>query len=164
MAAPTYKTYFKSPLGPVEIVGDPDSITELNFVEDMLSSDAELPFCLKECVKQIDEYFKGKRENFFLNLQPQGTDFQRSVWRQLEKIPYGKTVSYREIAGAIGKPDACRAVGNANGRNPIALVIPCHRVIGSDGSLTGYGGGLWRKRWLIGFEKGEVLPPSDIIA
>jgi methylated-DNA-[protein]-cysteine S-methyltransferase len=130
----------------------------------MLSSDAELPFCLKECVKQIDEYFKGKRENFFLNLQPQGTDFQRSVWRQLEKIPYGKTVSYREIAGAIGKPDACRAVGNANGRNPIALVIPCHRVIGSDGSLTGYGGGLWRKRWLIGFEKGEVLPPSDIIA
>jgi methylated-DNA-[protein]-cysteine S-methyltransferase len=164
MAVPTFKTYFKSPLGPVEIVGDPDSITELNFVEDMLSSDAELPFCLKECVKQIDEYFKGKRENFFLNLQPQGTDFQRSVWRQLEKIPYGKTVSYREIAGAIGKPDACRAVGNANGRNPIALVIPCHRVIGSDGSLTGYGGGLWRKRWLIGFEKGEVLPPSDIIA
>lgn len=162
MTVSTYKTFYKSPLGPVEIVGDPDSILELDFVEDMLPSDAELPFCLKECVKQLDEYFKGKRKEFFLNLQPRGTDFQRSVWRQLETIPYGETVSYGEIAGAIGKPDACRAVGNANGRNPIALVIPCHRVIGSDGSLTGYGGGLWRKEWLLRHERG--YHPENIIA
>jgi O-6-methylguanine DNA methyltransferase len=86
------------------------------------------------------------------------------VWRQLEKISYGKTTSYGEIADVIGKPNASRAVGSANGKNPIAIIIPCHRVIGSDGSLTGYGGGLWRKEWLIGFERGEVQPPSDIIA
>ena len=159
-----YRAYYKSPLGPVEIVGGPDSILELNFVEDMLPGDTELTFCVKECVKQMDEYFKGRRKEFFLNLKPRGTEFQRSVWRRLENIPYGETVSYSEIAKGIDRPNAYRAVGSANGRNPIALVIPCHRVIGSDGSLTGYGGGLWRKRWLIGFEKGEVLPPSDIIA
>ena len=162
MTVPTNKAYFKSPLGPIEIVGDPDSILELNFVEDMLAGDGELTFCVKECLKQLDEYFKGKRRTFFLNLQPAGTDFQRSVWRQLGKIPYGETVSYSEIAGAIGKPEACRAVGSANGRNPIALVIPCHRVIGSDGSLTGYGGGLWRKEWLLRHEKGYY--PDNIIA
>ena len=160
----TYKAYYKSPLGPIEVVGGLDCILEVNFVEDMLPVDPELTFCVKECLKQIDEYFRGKRKNFFLNLKPRGTDFQKSVWRQLEKIPYGKTVSYSQIAGAIGKPNAYRAVGSANGRNPIAVVVPCHRVIGSDGSLTGYGGGLWRKRWLIGFEKGEAQPPSDLIA
>lgn len=160
----TYKTYFKSPLGPIEIIGGPDCILEINFVEDMLPVATELTFCVKECVKQIDEYFRGKRRDFFLNLKPKGTDFQKSVWRQLEKIPYGETSSYGQIAETIGNPNACRAVGSANGKNPIAVIIPCHRVIGSDGSLTGYGGGLWRKRWLIGFEKGEVQPPSDIIA
>ena len=160
----TYKTYYKSPLGPIEIIGGPDCILEVNFVEDMQPVALELTFCVKECVKQIDEYFKGTRKDFFLNLEPKGTDFQKSVWRQLGKIPYGKTASYGQIAGAIGKPNAHRAVGSANGKNPIAVVIPCHRVIGSDGSLTGYGGGLWRKRWLIGFERGEVQPPSDIIA
>jgi O-6-methylguanine DNA methyltransferase len=82
----------------------------------------------------------------------------------LEKIPYGETTSYGEIADALDKPSASRAVGSANGKNPIAIIIPCHRVIGSDGSLTGYGGGLWRKEWLIGFEKGGVQPPGDIIA
>jgi len=162
MAMPIFKTYYKSPLGPIEIVGGPDSILEVNFVEDMPAGDAELTFCVKECVKQIDEYFKGRRKEFFLNLQPSGTDFQRSVWRRLERIPYGETVSYSEIADAIGKPKACRAVGSANGSNPIALVIPCHRVIGSDGSLTGYGGGLWRKEWLLRHEKG--YHPDNIIA
>jgi methylated-DNA-[protein]-cysteine S-methyltransferase len=160
----TYKAYYKSPLGPIEIVGSPDSILALDFVEDMLPGDGELTFCVKECLKQLIEYFKGERRKFFLNLEPEGTDFQKSVWRHLENIPYGKTVSYGKIADVIGKPTASRAVGSANGKNPIAIVIPCHRVIGSDGSLTGYGGGLWRKRWLIGFEKGEIQPPSDIIA
>ena len=160
----TNKTYYKSPLGPIEIVGSPHSILALHFVEDMLPGDGELTFCVKECRKQLDEYFKGERRKFFLNLQPAGTDFLKSVWRQLEKISYGKTTSYGEIADVIGKPNASRAVGSANGKNPIAIIIPCHRVIGSDGSLTGYGGGLWRKEWLIGFERGEVQPPSDIIA
>ena len=160
----TYKTYYKSPLGPIEIVASPDSILSLHFVEEMLPGDGELPFCQKECLKQLDEYYKRERRKFFLNLQPGGTDFQKSVWRHLGKIPYGKTTSYGAIADGLGKPRASRAVGSANGKNPIAIIIPCHRVIGSDGSLTGYGGGLWRKRWLIGFEKGEVEPPGDISA
>ena len=157
-----YRAYYKSPLGPIEIVGGRVSILALNFVEDMLPEDVELTFCVKECLKQVDEYFKRKRKEFFLNLQPRGTEFQKSVWRQLEKIPYGETASYSEIAGAIGKPTACRAVGSANGRNPIALIIPCHRVIGRDGNLTGYGGGLWRKEWLLKHERG--YNPDNIIA
>ena len=163
-AMQTYKAYFKSPLGTIEIVGCSDSILALDFVEEMLPGDDEQTFCVKECIKQLDEYFNGQRKEFFLNLEPAGTEFQKSVWRHLAKIPYGKTATYGEVAEAIGKPGASRAVGSANGKNPIAIIIPCHRVIGSDGSLAGYGGGLWRKRWLIGFERGEVLPPTDIRA
>ncbi|KKL75134.1 hypothetical protein LCGC14_2057930 [marine sediment metagenome] len=158
----TYKTYYKSPLGPIEIVGAQDSILSLGFVEKMLQGDAELPFCLKACLKQIDEYFKGKRKEFLLNLEPLGTDFQKRVWQQLRKISFGETVSYGDIANAIDNPNACRAVGNANRINPIGIIIPCHRVIGSDGSLTGYGGGLWRKEWLLKHESG--YPPNNIIA
>jgi methylated-DNA-[protein]-cysteine S-methyltransferase len=158
----TYKAYYKSPLGPIEISGMPDSILTVDFVEKLLPGDADLPFCLKTCIKQIDEYFNGKRKEFLLKLDPQGTIFQRKVWQQLEKIPFGAVVSYREIASIIGKPKACRAVGSANGRNPIAIIIPCHRVVGSDGSLTGYGGGLWRKEWLIKHERGYL--PNNITA
>jgi len=158
----TYKTYYKSPLGPIEIVGAQDSILSLGFVEDMPLGDAELPFCLKACLKQIDEYFKGRRKEFLLNLEPMGTDFQKRVWQQLRKISFGETVSYGDIANAIDNPNACRAVGNANRINPICIIIPCHRVIGSDGSLTGYGGGLWRKEWLLKHESG--YPPNNIIA
>jgi methylated-DNA-[protein]-cysteine S-methyltransferase len=157
-----YTTYYKSPLGPIKIVGNQDCILSLDFVEEELPTDADLPFCLKAGLKQIDEYFKGHRSQFLLNLDPQGTRFQRLVWRQLEKIPFGEVVSYRQIAGAIGKPKACRAVGSANGKNPISIIIPCHRVIGSDGRLTGYGGGLWRKDWLIKHEKG--YHPENITA
>ena len=134
----------------------------MDFVEEMLPGDSELPFSLKACLKQIDEYFSGKRKEFLLNLDPQGTSFQKKVWQQLEKISFGEVVTYGEIAGIIGKPNACRAVGNANGKNPISIIIPCHRVVGSDGSLTGYGGGLWRKEWLIKHEK--HLQPNNIIA
>ncbi len=158
----TYKTYFKSPLGPIEIVGTQDNILSLNFVEDMMQGDAELPFCLKACLKQIDEYFKGKRKEFLLNLEPLGTNFQKRVWQQLRKISFGETVSYGDIANAIDNPNACRAVGNANRINPICIIIPCHRVIGSDGSLTGYGGGLWRKEWLLEHKSG--YPPNNITA
>ena len=158
----TYRTYYQSPIGPVEIVGNQDSIRELNFVETMLPGDPDPPFCLKACCKQIDEYFKGKRREFLLNLDPLGTKFQKLIWRQLEKIPFGEVISYGEIAGVIGQPKACRAVGSANGKNPIAIIIPCHRVVGRDGSLTGYGGGLWRKEWLIQHERG--YSPKNIIA
>ena len=158
----TYKAYYKSPLGPIEISGMQDSILSVDFVEDVLPGDADLPFCLKTCLKQLDEYFNGQRKEFLLKLDPQGTVFQRMIWQQLGKIPFGAVVSYGEIASIIGKPKACRAVGNANGKNPIAIIIPCHRVVGSDGSLTGYGGGLWRKEWLINHEKG--YQPNNILA
>jgi methylated-DNA-[protein]-cysteine S-methyltransferase len=158
----TYKAYYKSPLGTIEIVGTADSILSVDFVDPELAGDADLPFCVKTCLKQLDEYFSGKRKDFLLNLDPQGSEFQKSVWQQLEKIPYGAVISYGEIASIIGKPNACRAVGSANGKNPIAIIIPCHRVIGSDGRLTGYGGGLWRKEWLIKHERGYT--PNKIIA
>jgi methylated-DNA-[protein]-cysteine S-methyltransferase len=158
----TYKTYYKSPLGPIKIVGNQDCILSLDFVEEESPGDADLPFCLKAGLKQIDEYFKGNRREFLLKLDPKGTKFQKSVWRQLEKIPFGDVVTYADIAGIIGNPKAYRAVGSANGRNPISIIIPCHRVIGSDGRLTGYGGGLWRKEWLIKHEKG--FHPENIIA
>jgi len=157
-----YTTYCKSPLGPIKIVGNPDCILSLDFVEDELLGDTDLPFCLKACVKQIDEYFKGNRREFLLNLDPGGTKLQKLIWQQLAKIPFGEVVTYSEIAGAIGNAKACRAVGNANGKNPISIIIPCHRVIGSDGRLTGYGGGLWRKEWLINHESG--FHPDDITA
>ena len=157
-----YTTYYKSPLGPIKIVGNQDCILSLDFVEEELPGDTDLPFCLKAGLKQIDEYFKGNRSQFLLSLDPKGTKFQKLVWRQLEKIPFGEVVPYRQIAGAIGKPKACRAVGNANGKNPISIIIPCHRVIGSDGRLTGYGGGLWRKEWLIKHERG--YHPDNITA
>jgi methylated-DNA-[protein]-cysteine S-methyltransferase len=149
----TFKTHYKSPIGTVEIEGTQDSILNLNFVDQAHSDDDDLPSCIKECAKQIDEYFQGNRKTFSLNLIMQGTDFQKSVWRQLRKIPYGTTASYGEVAVAIGNPTACRAVGSANGKNPISIIVPCHRVIGSDGTLTGYGGGLWRKEWLLKHEK-----------
>jgi methylated-DNA-[protein]-cysteine S-methyltransferase len=110
--------------------------------------------------RELAEYFAGKRRTFTLPLAPQGTDFERSVWDALVAIPYGETRSYAEIARTIGRPDACRAVGRANGRNPIPIVIPCHRVIGSDGSLTGYGGGLDLKRFLLGLEGVPTAAPT----
>jgi len=157
-----YQTYYKSPLGTIKIAGTQESILTLDFVEEIQPDDENLSFCMKECVKQISEYFEGKRKKFYLNLDPRGTEFQRLVWHQLEKIPFGSVVSYSEIAGVIGKPNACRAVGSANGKNPIAIIIPCHRVIGSNGSLTGYGGGLWRKEWLLAHERRDS--PDNIIA
>ena len=154
----TYEIYCKTPLGPIKITGNQDSISTLDFVETVLPGDNDPPSCLKIGVRQIDEYFKRVRRRFQLPLDPGGTRFQKSVWRQLEKIPFGEVITYSQLARAVGNPTACRAVGNANGKNPIAIVIPCHRVIGSDGGLTGYGGGLWRKDWLISHECG--LRPS----
>ncbi|MBN6040685.1 methylated-DNA--[protein]-cysteine S-methyltransferase [Amycolatopsis sp. 195334CR] len=115
----------------------------------------ETPFAVApftETARQLEEYFDGRRTEFDLPLHFDGTEFQRSVWTELSRIPFGETVSYAELAARIGKPSAVRAVGAANGRNPISIIVPCHRVIGSGGSLTGYGGGLPRKQFLLAFE------------
>lgn len=108
---------------------------------------------LRESARQLREYFSGKRRVFDLALEIEGTDFERKVWKRLQGVPYGRTASYKDIARGIGRPSAYRAVGAANGKNPLAIVIPCHRIIGRDGRLVGYGGGLWRKKWLLDHEK-----------
>ena len=111
--------------------------------------------------QQLDEYFEGKRKEFTVPLYTPGTEFQESVWKELQNIPYGSTRSYKQQAAALQKPEAVRAVANANGMNRISIIIPCHRVIGNDGSLTGYGGGLWRKKWLLDMEKKNVQLEKD---
>lgn len=111
-----------------------------------------IPKELKPAVDQLAEYFEGKRTHFELKLNPEGTEFQKKVWKKLEEIPFGKTISYQQIANQLGDPKVIRAAASANGKNPIAIIIPCHRVIGSDGSLTGYAGGLHRKKWLLEHE------------
>ncbi|MEE9502641.1 MAG: methylated-DNA--[protein]-cysteine S-methyltransferase [Candidatus Aminicenantaceae bacterium] len=150
----TIKTFYDSKVGILEIEGTEKAITKVNFSDKKkIKSDPNLPPILKKCLKQLDEYFKGKRQNFSLELHLEGTDFQKKVWEQLQRIPYGETASYKDVAVAIGNEKAVRAVGGANGMNNIAVIIPCHRVIGADGNLVGFGGGLWRKVWLLNHEK-----------
>jgi methylated-DNA-[protein]-cysteine S-methyltransferase len=148
-----YKTYYDSPIGILEISGTEKGISDVHFVEKKSDPDPAIPLPLKDCCRQLYEYFVGNRKEFSLTLHLKGTSFQKSVWNQLMKIPYGKTVSYKDIATAIRNEKACRAVGSANGRNNIAIIIPCHRVIAHDGTLGGYGGGLWKKEWLLDHEK-----------
>lgn len=144
-------TFFKCQLGFVKIVGDANGISEISILDDGDVSDS-IPNDLEQAVIQLQEYFEGKRTHFDLKLNPKGTDFQQSVWQELLNIPYGKTLSYMELSKKIGDVKAIRAVAAANGKNPLWIVIPCHRVIGTDGSLTGYAGGLWRKKWLLELE------------
>ena len=150
---PVYTTFYSSPIGFIEITGNENGIASLYFVDNKNKNSIEIHPSLKECVFQLDEYFNGIRKEFVLKLDLKGTEFQKKVWKQLEKIPFGKTKSYLQISKQIGDSNATRAVGNANGSNPISILIPCHRVIGSNGKLTGYGGGLWRKEWLLNHEK-----------
>lgn len=152
-----YRVYYQSPIGWIRITGGEEGIRSVYFVEDEEATAGEIPPCLQECVRQLDEYFRGQRRVFSLKLLPGGTEFQQRVWAQLLKVPYGSTASYRDIALALGDSDAVRAVGSANGKNPIAIIIPCHRIIGSDGKLIGYGGGVWRKEWLLRHERGVLL-------
>jgi methylated-DNA-[protein]-cysteine S-methyltransferase len=126
----------KTPLGMATITGNENGI----------------PLVLQEVVTQLNDYFEGKRTEFDVLLNPQGTDFQKKVWNGLLQIPYGKTMSYLELSKQLGDVKAIRAVASANGKNPLWIIIPCHRVIGTDGSLTGYAGGLWRKKWLLELE------------
>ena len=145
-----------SPIGLVEVGGTTEGITSVVFVEER-RPEAGSNALVEEALQQLAQYFAGARCAFDLLLDLEGTSFQRQVWEQLMMIPYGHTASYQEVAQAIGKPRAVRAVGAANGQNPISILVPCHRVIGSDGSLTGYGGGLWRKEWLLRHEGSLLL-------
>nr|WP_314840277.1 methylated-DNA--[protein]-cysteine S-methyltransferase [uncultured Flavobacterium sp.] len=143
--------YIKTPLGIAAITGDVNGISEIRVLEEGEGS-AQIPDFLQEAVQQLQEYFDAKRKHFTFKLNPKGTDFQQKVWNALLDIPFGKTRTYLEQSKFLGDPKAIRAVASANGKNPLWIVVPCHRVIGSDGSLTGYAGGLWRKKWLLEHE------------
>lgn len=141
-----------SPLGYTKIVGDKDGIQSVSVLNSEEEVSKTIPKSLVNCVEQLNEYFEGKRKNFKLKLNPKGTDFQQKVWVELNSIPFGKTLSYMDLSKKLGDAKAIRAVANANGKNPLWILVPCHRVIGSDGSLTGYAGGLHRKKWLLEHE------------
>ena len=143
--------YIKTPLGIATIIGDESGISVISVADQGDISDT-IPVVLREAVLQLNEYFEGKRTDFDFKLNPKGTEFQQKVWKALAAIPYGKTRTYLEQSKILGDVKAIRAVASANGKNPLWIVVPCHRVIGTDGSLTGYAGGLWRKKWLLEHE------------
>ena len=145
--------YINSPLGITKIIGDENGVSVIS-VSDVGTNEVSetIPGVLQEAVSQLNEYFEGKRTDFDLKLNPQGTEFQQKVWKALLEIPYGKTVSYMGQTKKLGDVKAIRAVASANGKNPLWIVVPCHRVIGTNGSLTGYAGEIWRKKWLLEHE------------
>jgi len=144
-----------SPIGELLLAGDGRSLSAVHMDGSPRPGWRRDPHALREAAGQLRAYFAGELREFDLPLAPEGTPFQREVWSALREIPYGTTISYAELAAAVGRPHAARAVGAANGRNPVAVVIPCHRVIGASGALTGYGGGLARKRLLLDLESGQ---------
>ncbi|MDX6630920.1 MAG: methylated-DNA-[protein]-cysteine S-methyltransferase [Gaiellales bacterium] len=149
---------FHSPAGALVLEGDDDALTRLGFgTPESAQGDAR---AVAEAAVQLEQYFAGERTAFDLDLRLEGTPFERRVWDEVRAIPYGETATYAEIARRVGSPSACRAVGRANGRNPIAVIVPCHRVVGSDGSLTGYAGGIEMKRALLELEQGAVVEPT----
>lgn len=153
-----FHTWCESPVGDLLIAGDELGLRAIGFPREGQRRDPdpdwrEDPGRLRDVVTQLEEYFRGERTTFDLRLAPAGTAFQLRVWGELRRIPYGMTISYGELARRISRPKAARAVGAANGRNPIPIVVPCHRVIGSDGGLTGFGGGLKAKQVLLGLER-----------
>ncbi len=160
-AAKHYHAMMDSPLGKLVLESDGDSILSIHItavdepVMDSLpdADDLHIPPCLESCKIQLREYFEGVRDSFDLPLSPAGTPFQKKVWNALLQIPFGQTISYLELAKRLGDPKVIRAAGSANGKNPIAIVIPCHRVIGSNGDLVGYAGGLENKKWLLDLEQ-----------
>lgn len=148
-----YYGYYNSPIGILEIITSEDAITSAMFVDEAKENTEDTEI-LCEVIKQFDEYFKGIRKDFDIKCEVEGTEFQKRAWKALTEIPYGETWSYKQQAIQIGNEKATRAVGNANSKNLISIIIPCHRVIGSNKSLTGYAGGLNRKQWLLDHEKG----------
>lgn len=144
--------YINSPLGTIEIKGNKEGIASVQFLDSEENETKDISENLQSCRNQLMEYFEEKRTHFDLTLNPKGTDFQKRVWNKLLEIPFNTSVSYQEMANRLGDPKVIRSAASANGKNPIAVIIPCHRVIGSDGSLTGYAGGLHRKKWLLAHE------------
>ena len=144
--------YISTPMGVLEIKGDAAGLASVHFMDTDVSTSEVIPELLLPVVTQLKEYLAKTRTEFQLSLNPDGTLFQKKVWKQLESIPFGKTTSYQKMANSLGDPKVIRAAASANGKNPIAIIIPYHRVIGSDGSLTGYAGGLHRKKWLLEHE------------
>lgn len=154
-----HTAYIESPLGQLQICGTDEHLSSVLFVQaahrpalGQVASEGDLPRAVALCIQQLEEYFVGKRLDFDLPMMPQGTDFQQKIWRLLLDIPFGRTISYLELSRRYGDEKAIRAVGSANGANPICILVPCHRVIGSNGKLVGYGGDLWRKEWLLKHE------------
>lgn len=145
----------KTPLGIAELGGDSNGLSYVKILDEGEVSES-IPSELKPAADQLEKYFQGELQEFDLKLNPQGTDFQKKVWNKLLEIPYGKTTSYLELSRELGDEKAIRAVASANGKNPLWIIVPCHRVIGSDGSLTGYAGGLHRKKWLLELENPPV--------
>jgi methylated-DNA-[protein]-cysteine S-methyltransferase len=154
-----YQTSFNSPLGFLILKSDGQFVTEISFSESELQEQNNCEI-LQKCKQQLVDYFSGKALVFDLPLSPVGTEFQQKVWAELLKIPYGETITYLELAVRLGDAKAVRAVGTANGRNPIAIVIPCHRVIGAGNKLTGYAGGIWRKKILLELEMKHTIPKN----
>lgn len=144
----------KTPLGFAKIFGNKNGVSQIILLDEETEISKFIPNELQIAVSQLEEYFNCNRTTFTFLLNPNGTDFQKKVWKELQKIPFGKTISYFELSQKLGDIKAIRAIANANSKNPIWIVIPCHRVIGSNGSLTGYAGGLWRKKWLLEHEIG----------
>ncbi|WP_206427367.1 methylated-DNA--[protein]-cysteine S-methyltransferase [Clostridium rectalis] len=147
-----FEDYYKSPIGYIKITSSDNTILAVNFI-DSINKKSSNNSITSMCISQLDEYFKGIRKMFNLPISPNGTNFQNRVWNELTNIPYGTTVSYKDIGEKIGNKNYSRAVGNANNKNKIVIIIPCHRIIGSNKKLVGYAGGLWRKQWLIEHEK-----------
>ncbi|MDB5277068.1 MAG: methylated-DNA--protein-cysteine methyltransferase [Ferruginibacter sp.] len=149
--------YYDSPVGTILIEAMDDAITALLFkdekkIQPFANSNTSNDELIHKCILQLNEYFEGTRRQFDLPFQQNGTSFQQKIWLALTQIPYGQTISYMELSKRTGDVKAIRAVGTTNGKNQLSIVVPCHRVIGSNGTLTGYGGGLWRKRWLLEHE------------
>jgi methylated-DNA-[protein]-cysteine S-methyltransferase len=151
------QAYIKTPLGTALIEGNENGISKIHVLDADVPVSEVIAAELKQAVMQLEEYFNGNLSEFTFALNPQGTDFQKKVWKALAEIPFGKTTSYQALSILLGDVKAIRAVASANGKNPLWIVVPCHRVIGSDGSLTGYAGGLWRKKWLLEHE----TPPTQ---
>ncbi|MAZ26741.1 MAG: cysteine methyltransferase [Cytophagaceae bacterium] len=147
------KAIIDSPLGQILLEGDKDGLSIVKFLEEEHEITQKIPQSLAFAERQLKAYFAGEHKDFDLRLNPEGTGFQQRVWKKLQDIPSGKTTTYMEMAKQLGDPKVIRAAASANGKNPIAIIIPCHRVIGSDNSLTGYAGGLWRKKWLLEHEQ-----------
>ena len=150
-----YYTYYESPVGLLKIGGTETYISELSFIdnkEQIIHGEPGVSDIIHYCTEQLIEFFAGKRKTFNIPIHQEGTDFQKRVWGELSDVPFGKTASYLDIAKRLGDAKCIRAAASANGKNKIAIIVPCHRIIGSDKSLVGYSGGMWRKKWLLQHE------------